>query len=414
MGCEKKTSIGGQALIEGIMMKGPHKTVVACRLPDGSVSVEDYQSNSITKKYKWLGLPVIRGVVNLVESMIFGYKAMMLSAERSGMLDDLDDKKQEPEVEAEVAEQEATEAADESTDEQPNESGDDEPVDADKAEAEAEEIEETEAEVAEEAEDTAEESGEEVTEESMEENVEEAAQETADVEPVKEKTGGENSVLMAIVSVISVILGVGLAIVLFMYLPHVLFTKLNALEGVNLTPYQALFEGSIKLVIFFAYMLAVSYMKDIRRVFMYHGAEHKAIFCYENGLELNVENVRKQKRFHPRCGTSFLILMIIVSIIVCQLLLFIPGINTIATSDELVNKLIWVFLKIVTLPVVCGLGYELIKICGRHDNIITKIISAPGLWLQRISTKEPDDAMIEVAIASIEAVIPENEEDDRW
>ena len=393
MGCEKKTSIGGQALIEGIMMKGPHKTVIACRLPDGGISVEDYQSNSIAKKHKWLGFPVIRGVVNLVESMIYGYKAMMLSAERSGMLDDLDEKKQEPEVEAEVEAEVEVET-----------------------ETEAEPEPDDEAEVEESAEEPVEENTEEPVEETAEEPVEEVAQaeETADAEPVKEKSGGESSVLMAIVSIISVILGVGLAIVLFMYLPHVLFTKLNALEGVNLTPYQALFEGAIKLVIFFAYMLAVSYMKDIRRVFMYHGAEHKAIFCYENGLELNVENVRKQKRFHPRCGTSFLILMIIVSVIVCQLLLFIPGINTIAKSDEFVNKLIWVFLKIATLPVVCGLGYELIKICGRHDNIITKIISAPGLWLQRISTKEPDDAMIEVAIASIEAVIPENAEDDRW
>lgn len=401
MGCEKKTSIGGQALIEGIMMKGPHKTVIACRLPDGSISVEDYQSNSIAKKHKWLGFPVIRGVVNLVESMIYGYKAMMLSAERSGMLDDLDEKKQEPEVEAEV---EAEVEVETETEAEP------EPDDEAEVEESAEEP------VEENTEEPVEETAEEPVEEVVEEPVEEVAQaeETADAEPVKEKSGGENSVLMAIVSIISVILGVGLAIVLFMYLPHVLFTKLNALEGVNLTPYQALFEGAIKLVIFFAYMLAVSYMKDIRRVFMYHGAEHKAIFCYENGLELNVENVRKQKRFHPRCGTSFLILMIIVSVIVCQLLLFIPGINTIAKSDEFVNKLIWVFLKIATLPVVCGLGYELIKICGRHDNIITKIISAPGLWLQRISTKEPDDAMIEVAIASIEAVIPENAEDDRW
>ena len=230
----------------------------------------------------------------------------------------------------------------------------------------------------------------------------------------KKAEKGSNSVATAALSVLSAVLGLALALVLFMYLPHAMFTKLNSLSGVNITAYQALFEGVIKIIIFVAYMAAVSCMKDIKRVFMYHGAEHKTIFCYEHGLPLTVENVRKQRRFHPRCGTSFLILMLIVSIIVCQLLLFIPGIKAIATSDMFGFKLLWVFIKLLTIPLICGLGYELIKFCGRRDNLLTRIISAPGVWLQHISTKEPDDSMIEVAIEAMKAVIPENEEDDRW
>jgi uncharacterized protein YqhQ len=149
-------------------------------------------------------------------------------------------------------------------------------------------------------------------------------------------------------------------------------------------------------------------MKDIKRVFMYHGAEHKSIFCYEKGLELTVENVKKQKRFHPRCGTSFMILMLVVGIIISMLLVKIlpPAITQI--------RILWVLIKILTVPVICGLGYELIRICGRYDNIITKIIATPGMWVQRLTTKEPEDDMIEVAIQSLKAVIPEDAEKDRW
>ncbi len=403
MGCNKKTSIGGQALIEGIMMKGPHKSVIACRLPDGSISVEDYEGQSITKKHKWLSLPIIRGVVNLVESMVFGYKAMMISAERSGMLDDVESEKAESPAQAEPEEITDPENSEPEAEQAPTQDADDEPEVAEVPDEEQADEEPTD---------------EEQPDQEQADQAEKADEQPEETEPAdisaEQKADKGTGILMLVVSVISMILGVGLAVVLFMYLPHVLFTKLNALEIIDLTPYQALFEGIVKLIIFLVYMVAVSFMKDIKRVFMYHGAEHKTIFCYENGLELTVENVRKQKRFHPRCGTSFLILMILLSVLVCQLLLFIPGINSIATSDMFGHKIIWVLLKILTLPVVCGLGYELIKICGRHENIITKIISAPGLWLQRISTKEPDDSMIEVAIASIKAVIPENAEDDRW
>ena len=148
-------------------------------------------------------------------------------------------------------------------------------------------------------------------------------------------------------------------------------------------------------------------MKDIKRVFMYHGVEHKTIFCYEHGNELTVENVRKEKRFHPRCGTSFLILMLIVSIIFYMIIARI-------FPDLASNIALWTLIRIASLPLLVGIGFELIKFCGRHDNFVTRIISAPGVWLQRITTKEPDDSMIEVAIEAMTAVIPENSEDDRW
>lgn len=370
MGCKpcKKTSIGGQALIEGIMMRGPHKSVMACRMPDGTISVEDVQINSIAKKHKILGLPVIRGAVNLVESMVVGYKTMMMSAEKTGMLDELDDKK-EAEVEETVEE-------------------------TAEAEVEAEETEVTEeAEVQEPA------------EEADEEAVEETDEQPAEEKPKKKDDG----ILMAVVSVLSTVLGVALAIVLFMYLPSKLFDLINSLEAVDITAYKAPFEGTLKIIIFLVYMFAISYMKEIKRVFMYHGAEHKSIFCYEKGLELTVENVREQKRFHPRCGTSFLILMLIVSVLFYQLLLLIPPIRALSGITWL-----WTGIKLLALPLICGVGYELIRFCGRHDNWLTRIIAAPGLWVQRISTKEPDDSMIEVAIAALSAVIPENTEDDNW
>ena len=162
--------------------------------------------------------------------------------------------------------------------------------------------------------------------------------------------------------------------------------------------WRSAFEGIIRITLFLIYMSLCTLQKDVKRVFQYHGAEHKTIFCYEKGLELNVENVRKQIRFHPRCGTSFIVLMLIVGILIG---LFIPF------TDVWIRSTI----KILLLPVTVGIGYELIKICGKHDNFITRIIAAPGIWMQHITTKEPEDDMIEVAIAAIKDVIPENGED---
>lgn len=316
----KYTSIGGQALIEGIMMKSPEKTALCVRLPDKSIDTEMLESKSLREKYKILGLPVIRGVVGFAESMIQGYKAMMISADKSGFTDlEEEDKK------------------------------------ADKTEG-------------------------------------------------QEKKG---SALINIVMIIGTVLGVALSVVLFMLLPRLVVSLLQNIFDTDFTKLvRSSIEQLIKLSVFVLYVWGVSFMKDIRRVFMYHGAEHKTIFCYEKGLELTIENVRKQKRFHPRCGTSFLILMILISVILSTVVQIIfPGVYSIPW--------LWVVVKILLVPLTCGVGFEVLKFCGKYDNIVTRIISAPGMWLQRITTREPEDDMIEIAIAALKACEPENPDVDR-
>ena len=389
--CCKKTSIGGQALIEGIMMRGPHKTVMAVRNSDGEIVTENMVTKQLKDKYKILGWPIIRGAVSMVESMLFGYKALMKSAELSDMLDEEEtekepkkekkNKKNAAETVTETAELINTEESAENEATAENETAAETVSATTEATAENETAAET---VPAETEATA------------------AAKKPADKKDEKKESG-----LMAVIGVISMVLGVGLAIALFIYLPNLLFGYVNSLTGDKITAFQAAFEGILKIIIFIVYVAIVSQMKDIKRVFMYHGAEHKTIFCYEHGKELTVENIRTERLFHPRCGTSFLILMLIVSIIFYSI---------IAKIFPLIaaNRLIWMALKIVCLPIIVGLGYELIKLCGRHDNILTRIIAAPGVWVQRLTTKEPDDSMIEVAIVAMSAVIPENGEDDRW
>ena len=312
----KYTSIGGQALIEGIMMKSPEKTALSVRMPDGTVDTEMLKSESLRQKYKILALPVIRGVVGFGESMVQGYKAMMLSAEKSGFTD-------------------------------------------------LEEGEKT------------------------------------------EKDEKKESRLVNIIMVIGTVLGVALAVVLFMLLPRLIVSGLQALFNTGFSRLvRSSIEQLIKLSVFVLYVWLVSLMKDIKRVFMYHGAEHKTIFCYEKGLELTVENVRKQKRFHPRCGTSFMILMILISIVFSTVVQMIfPDVYNVYW--------LWVIVKILLIPLTCGVGFEVLKICGKYDNIVTRIISAPGMWLQRLTTKEPEDSMIEVAIIALKACEPEIPDVDR-
>ncbi len=321
--CEKKkpVSVGGQALLEGIMMKGPKKTVMATRLPDGQIELEDLPEKHIKDKIKFMGWPVIRGSVNMVESFIIGYKALMKSAEKLGL--------------------------------------------------------------------------------DEEEDVQDSW---------LYRVFGEK--LMSFLGVIASVLGVALAVVLFMLLPTYLFNIFNSLatpgvsftlkglEAGSLDLYKGLIEGVVKIMIFVGYVAATALMSDIKRTYMYHGAEHKSIFCFESGEPLTVANVRKQSRFHPRCGTSFLLLMLVVSILVSSsLLLIFPALKKITW--------LWVTVKILILPLLCGLGYELIRVCGKHNNLFTRIVSAPGLWMQRLTTKEPDDDMIQVAIASLKEVLPE-------
>lgn len=204
--------------------------------------------------------------------------------------------------------------------------------------------------------------------------------------------------MTGVITAIGSVLGIVLSVVLFIYLPSVIFNGINYLTGEAVSGFRSIAEGLMRILIFVGYLLLVSKIPDIKRVFMYHGAEHKTIFCYENELELTVENVRKQIRFHPRCGTSFMVIMIVLGIIVG---FFIP----------FTNPVIRTACKLLTLPLVVSLGYELIKLCGKYDNKLTRIIATPGLWVQRITTKEPSDKMIETAIAAMKEVIPENGED---
>ncbi len=310
------TSIGGQALMEGIMMRGPLKSTVGVRRTDGSIELEEIKPLNLTQKYKILRLPILRGVAGMIDSLVTGNKALMMSADKM--------------IEGE----------------------------------EAAGIEE----------------------------------EPSKLDLWLDKHFGEKAV--GVIMGISTVVAVLFCVAVFVFVPTWLFNLLaNAVPALNdHMIWRSAFEGILRIVLFLIYMALVTLNKDIKRVFQYHGAEHKTIFCYEHGLELNVENVRKQTRFHPRCGTSFIVLMLIVGILIG---LFIPFTNVWLRSA----------VKILLLPVTVGIGYELIRICGRHDNIITRIIAAPGVWMQHLTTKEPKDEMIEVAIAAMKDVIPENGED---
>lgn len=320
MSC-KKTSIGGQALIEGIMMRGPELTAMAVRNPEGEIvlEVEPTVKKKIPAIFK---LPIIRGVYNMIVSFSTGYKYLMRSAEISGF-DDI-------KTEAETPEE-------------------------------------------------------------------------------QEKQDKKSKVLMGVLMGVASVLGVLLAVGLFMYLPVKIFewTRLLIPAIPNTPAVRSVFEGVIKIAVFVTYMACMRFMKDIRRTFMYHGAEHKTIFCYEAGKELTVENIRGQKKYHPRCGTSFMILSLLVSIVITMV---IPS----SIGGVAINGLLRAGLKLLIIPVIVGIGYELIKVAGRHDNIITRIISFPGMLLQHISVMEPTDDMIECAIAAMEKVIPENKEQDNW
>ena len=406
--CCKKTSIGGQALIEGIMMRGPHKTVMSVRKNDGQIVSENLNTTSLKDKCAFFGLPIIRGSVSMVESLVFGYKALMRSADLSGMLEEEEaekkakaDKKAAKKAKAEEAWKAESESVAETVADISETT-----VELDEIVTDADETTDDET-VAESADESAADAVAADGETDSAAQAEETKTETETPMEKKTEKKSENGILMAIIGAISMVFGIALALALFFYLPSLIFKYVNHLAGGQMTAYQAAFEGVLKIIIFVIYLILVSQMKDIKRVFMYHGAEHKTIFCYEHGNELTVENVRKEKRFHPRCGTSFLILMLIVSIIFYMIIARI-------FPDLASNIALWTLIRIACLPLLVGVGFELIKFCGRHDNFVTKIISAPGVWLQRITTKEPDDSMIEVAIEAMTAVSPENSEDDRW
>ena len=343
----RKTSVGGEALIEGIMMRGPKGSAAAFRLPDGSIETENIEYSPIAQKSKVFKVPIIRGFINFIDSMVLGYKSLMLSAEKQGI------------DENELKEEELSKFD-------------------------------------------------------------------------KWILNHFGDKVMSVISGIGMVLGLVLAFLLFFWLPTFLFQLISGISNLgfagmfhnigqlfvkgadltnilnaNLRAFKPLFEGVMRILIFIAYIAIISRMKDIHRVFEYHGAEHKTIACYERGLPLTVENVKKQKRFHPRCGTSFIFLILIVSIIFSTIL------NTVLPKSVTDIRMLWIAIKILFLPLMMGIGYEVIKYAGKHDNLFVRIVSAPGLWLQRLTTQEPsEDEIIEIGIASLEAVITDNPEDD--
>ncbi len=304
----KKTSIGGQALMEGVMMLGPKKITAAFCDENGNVTAEDIEFTFTKEKFPIVGKPIIRGVFSFIDTMRLSMKSMDLAAKQFEIED-------EPQGKFEKW--------------------------------------------------------------------------------LTDKFGDK---IGSVIVGLGVVLGLALSVLLFLFLPVVAFNGITMILGEQSDITRAIVEGVLRMAIFIGYVAVIALIPDIKRVFMYHGAEHKTIFCYENELPLTVENVKIQSRFHPRCGTSFLVILIVLGIVVG---FFIPFSNPILRTGA----------KILTLPLVVSLGYELIKICGRFDNVITRIISAPGMWVQRLTTKEPDDKMIETAIKAMESVIPENGED---
>lgn len=325
--CKFKSKIGGQALIEGVMMRGIDLSAMACRLPDGTIDVETWKIRNGKTAPWYLKTPFIRGCFNFVISLVDGMKCTMKSAEK-----------------------------------QMNDEGDDD--------------------------------NEELS------PFEEWLSKTRPYKWLEAKLEGENgkSVMNTIMIVVCVVVMV-ISICAFKFFPALLSGLLGKLGAPDWS--KTVSEGIIKIALLVGYMWLISNMKEIHTTFKYHGAEHKTIACYEAGLELTVENVRKQTRFHPRCGTSFIFLVVLLSIAIGM---FLPWDSILARFG----------LQLLMLPVEASIGYELIKLAGRCDNLFTKIISAPGIWLQHITTCEPDDPQIEVAIAALKPCIPEDKNDDRW
>ena len=310
------TSIGGQAVMEGVMMRGPYKTTVAVRKPDGEIE-KKVEENGVKTRSKFFRLPIVRGCVNFIDSLVIGMKALMFSAE-------FIDLEEEEESESKFDQW------------------------------------------------------------------------------LERKFGDKiKDIVIYVAIAISLVMSVGL----FMVLPTFLTRLVEAIPAIKPVTqshaFTSIFEGVIRMAIFLAYMVLVSQMKDIRRVYEYHGAEHKTIACYEAGEELTVENVKKFPRFHPRCGTSFLLFVMIISIIIFTLL-------------PKTGVILRVLMRLALLPVVAGLSYEVIKWAGRSKSKAVCTLSKPGLWLQKLTTREPDESQIEVAIESMKPCIPENKDEDKW
>ena len=320
-----KTMIGGQALIEGIMMRGPQKDAIVCR-QNGELKV-DVRKRKVAQKGSIWTWPIFRGMYGFFDAQVSGVKALMHSADLS-----------------------------------PEEGAEEQPSKLDQW--------------------------------------------------LEKKLGNEK--FQQLVIGIAVFMGLAMTIGLFFVLPMVISSFLDG--WITNTMLLHLIEGVIRIVIFMAYVILSAQMKEMKRVFAYHGAEHKTIRCYEAGLPLTVENVRGMTRLHPRCGTSFLLVIMILSILVFSvassaIVALIPALETLPT---VAYKLIMMAVKLLMLPLVVGIGFEINRWVGRHDNWFTRILTAPGMWFQNFTTNEPDDSMIEVGIAAVQAVLPEEEGQDAW
>lgn len=331
---KKMTSIGGQAIIEGVMMRGPKKTSMAVRKNDGEIVIEEMETKGIGK---WAKIPLVRGVVSFVSSMVLGVKALMFSAK---FFDDEEN---------------------------------DDKLNKDKQNSKNKLNENN-------------------LKSDIHSNIDSTSKENSS--STDEKNGLSDTAIY-----VTVFISILISVLLFISLPNFVADLFVPQE---MTLLYNVVENVVKIIIFLVYLLAVSKMEDIKRVFEYHGAEHKSIFCYENGEELTIENVRKHSRFHPRCGTSFLLFVILVSIVFFS---FLPRFEF-----ALFNVLV----RLLLMPVVAGVSYEIIKFAGKSKNKCIMLLNKPGMWLQRLTTREPDDSQIEVAIMALKAVIPENGEDDRW
>ena len=376
------------------MMRGPKYTAMAVRDPQGKLILEKWRTSE-KEPPKWAKIPVIRGVYGFVSSMITGYKSLMRSAEISGL------EEAEEELRREKEEKKARKLAKKNKGKQ------------------TETVAEPETETACNA-DTAAEAETVSPEVEIKTEAEIKTEESVKTEKKKKKDKKESSPLVAAVMAIGSVLGVALSVGLFIMLPVFIYKWCTPIIPESITEnmwlntlVKSVFEGVLRIIVLVVYMLLVSLMKDIRRTFRYHGAEHKTIFCYEHGDKLTVENVRREERFHPRCGTSFLILMLIVGIFIS---FFIDPVFLLITKDPTIFEttkytIMRTGIKLLLTPLIMGLGYELIKFAGRHDNIVTKIISAPGVWLQHITVLEPDDGMIECAIKAFVEVMPPEEKE---
>ncbi len=310
----RRGAVGGQAIVEGVMMRGKKHTAIAVRrLDNKKISVSRKSNKSISDKYKFLKWPMIRGVVNFVESMILSFSTITQGTDMLGL--------------------------------------------------------------------------------------DVAAEEESKFDKWIEEHCGKW--LMSAISVVAVILGVMLSMGLFIFLPTLIggfiVDDALSLHGTAETIWRNIIEGVLKVIIFVIYIWLTGLIPDMKRVYMYHGAEHKSIFCYEAGLELNIENVKKQSRFHPRCGTSFMFAMIILSIAVG--IIFLWAIETVWLRS---------LLKIALLPITVGIGYEFIRYAGRHDNALIRILAKPGLWMQNLTTREPSDDIIEVGITALKCALPDD------